>query len=455
MFPSALWGQKAAGMVGGVLVVGALLGTAGCESLTKADAESKPQSGRQGNASEGPVAVNVAIAREGTVRAIREYTGTTQPFRLVSLRSQVEGQLLDLNVTVGDAIRQGQVLARVDGTVLTTNVAEAQAEVAARQSEVAQAQIGVSDAQTQVNRTRAELQLAQSDLNRLQLLFNEGAIPEQQLEQARTRVRTAEATLRSAQEQVRTRRQAVEAAQGRVVAQRAVVDREQERRSQAVLTSPVTGSVVEQPTEAGNLVQPGTEVLKLGDFNRVKVAVQVSELELGDIRLGQPVQVRLDAFPRQVFTGQVTRISPAADPVARLVPLEVTIPNPNGRIGSGLLARVSFAQRTNRSRVLVPEAALQVGEARQGGGAQPAKGEQSEARSQPRGLGTVFVVDESGDGAKVTSRQVTLGGRGDGQVEIISGLQAGERYVSRSSQALKHGDAVKLSILSENSASQN
>lgn len=449
---SALWQPRPFSVLSWFLIAGSILALSACNSPPKADAEATPRPGQAGAANQEPAAVNGAIAREGAVQTNREYTGTTQPIRLVSLRSQIEGQLLGLNVDVGDSVTQGQVLAQVDAAVLTTNVAEAQAEVAARTSEVAQARAEVSDAQTQVNRARAELQQAQSDLNRLQYLFNQGAISEQQVEQARTQVNTAQATLRSTQEQVRTRQQAVIAAQGRVAAQRAVVAREQERQSYAALTAPVTGAVVERLTEPGNLVQPGTEVVKLGDFSQAKVVVQISELELSNLRPGQTVQVRLDALPKQPLTGRILRISPAADPVARLVPVEIAIPNPNRTIGSGLLARVAFTQGANRGRVTIPESALEANQPRNRGGGNNASG-QAPARSgqtaQAKDLGTLFVIEGEGNQARVTARQVTLGQRGDGQVEVIAGLQPGERFVTRSSKPLKNGDSVRLSILSE------
>lgn len=485
MFPFVSLSRKPSGIFSQIALAGLLLGLAGC-GLSKAESDNAQARGQQAQA-EQPAAVNVAIARTGNVEAALDYTGTTQPVREVSLRSQVEAQLLELTVDVGDRVTEGQTLAQLDSNVQVATVAEARAEVAARQAEVADAQVQVTDAQTQVNRARSELQQAQSDLNRLEFLARQGAIAEQEAEQARTAVDTAEQTLRSAEEQVRSRQQRVVAAQERVEAQRAVVAQEQQQQSFTELTSPVTGSVLERISEPGNLVRPGDAVLRLGDFSQIKVVVQVSELELRNIQPGQTVQVRLDAFPNQEFSGRVSRVSPAADPVARLVPIEVTLPNPDGRIGSGLLARATFRQSGNQARVVVPETALQANQERrsgqqsggqpQGGANQPRSGGDQQSQSSgsdrapssngqsanpstrrsnlPRDVGTVFVVEETGSETKVSARPVTLGRRGEGQVEIISGLQAGDRYVTRSSKALKTGDTVRLSVLSEQNNSQS
>lgn len=509
-------GRLKAGL--GLLSIGLLLTLTGCGSLPKSEAEAQQRSGRQGQQGQqkGPASVDVIVAQTSTLSTLLEYTGTTQPSRLVSLRTQAEGQLLSLSVDVGDPVAQGQVLARLDDTVLSTAVIEAQAEAAALESGVAQARTEVSDALNQVERSRLELQQARADQVRFEQLYQAGAVPKQQAEQARTTADTLEQTLRSAQQAVRTRQQAVTAAARRVAAQRAVTAREQERLSYAVLSSPVNGVVLEKIAEPGNLAQTGSEILKLGDFSQVKVSVQVSELELGQIRTGQAAQVKLDAFPTQQFQGQVTRVSPVADPTARLIPVEVTIPNAQGRIGSGLLARVSFGQA--RTAVVVPEAALQTNRERRGGGrgargnrgaggsqasggrssgelssgtssnggssARPDSAQpDSQTGSQPRpnrggsadgsasragsgrsgsspsgadpsgattgSTGTLFTVTGSGAETKVVARRVTLGTRRDGNVEVLSGLRAGDRLVTRSSKALKDGDPVRLSAISE------
>jgi multidrug efflux pump subunit AcrA (membrane-fusion protein) len=440
-------------LIASVLGVGLLTG--GCGSLPKESAEAQSQ--RPGGNQErgGATPVDAAVARTGVLRQDPEYTGSTTPFRTVSLRSQVEGRLLALNVDVGDSVKQGQIIAQLDDALLRTAQNQAEAELAALKSEVARTNAQISNARAQVGSAQAELEQAQADAQRQQKLLKEGAIAQQAAEQARTEARTASQALRAAQETVRTEQQALAAAQGRVVAQQAVVAEAKERRSYARLTSPVTGAVSEKVTEPGNLLQPGNEVLRIGDFSRVKVEVEVSDKELAKVRVGQSVKVRLDAFPNQTYTAQVTRISPARN-TALKVPVEVVIPNSDGKIGNELLARVKFETQT-QPRVIIPEIALQ-GEGTRGQRDKGTTGQgdksSSSSSSSPQSptsnrQGTVFVVTQAGDKATVTARAVTLGEKANGNVEVLSGLQPGERFVTRSGKPLKNGDTVGLSILSE------
>ncbi|MCF2970408.1 efflux RND transporter periplasmic adaptor subunit [Synechococcus sp. Nb3U1] len=371
------------------------------------------------------LSVDVATAQRGSLKANLRYTGTTQPLRQATLRTRTEGLLLELRVDVGDPVREGQVLGQLDPTLLQSALLQAQAQVAAQESQVAQAQAQLSQARTQVEQARGNLFQQEADAERLGQLAQEGAVPAQQAEQARTAARTAAQALRSAEEQVRAQEQAVIAAQRQVEAQGSLVAQAQERLSYTQLLAPLSGVVLSRQADPGTFLNSGADVLTVADFSQVRVEFPLSELELGQVQVGQAVQIELDAFPGQSFSGQITRIAPAADPQARLIPIEVVIPNPDGRIGSGLLARVQLALPENQ-RVIVPESAIQ----------------------QYQGSAAVFGVERQGESVRVVARPVQLGERRDGQVEVLSGLEVGDPFVVRSSTPLQDGQEVQLSVIS-------
>jgi len=401
------------------------------------------------------IAVDVAIASLDNLQTPTEYTGTTAPIREVSVKSRIEGRLLELNVDVGDRVEIGQAIAQLDDAVLSATVLQAEAEVAAREAEVSQASAAVGNARAQVERARLEYQQAQADANRFSQLAREGAVSPQTAENATTQARTAEQSLRSAQQQVSLQQQTVGATSQRVLAQEAIRLREQERQSYTTIAAPISGVVLERVSETGNLLFAGNDVVKLGDFSQIKVNVLISELDIAKVRLNQSVDVKFDTFPNQKFIGTVRRISPVADPVARLIPVEIVVPNRDNRLGSGQLARVQFASGQQR-QIVVAETALEVAgrpTAPAPAANMPAQPKTSDRKSmssqgKPK-TATVFVITGNQESPKAIAKQVTIGDRRDGKVAILSGLQEGDRLVVRSGGKLKDGDAVKLSVLSQ------
>lgn len=355
---------------------------------------------------------------------IREYIGTTEPLREVTLRAQAEGQLLQLTVDVGDRISKGQVIAKLDDTLLNASLARAQAELVSLNSAVTEAQSDVISAQAEVESARVRFQQAQVDANRLQQLYEEGAIAQRDVELAQTEAKTAEQALKSAQSQVQVRKAAVETAKGRITSQKAVIAEEKKRLAFTQINSPMEGYVLERLTEEGNLIQTGGEIIRIGDFSQAIVNVAISELDLGKVTQGKTVNLKLDAFPNQTFTGIINQISLSAQGDSRQIPLEILLSNPEGKIKRGLMARVTFTP--DNPSLTIPESALQVGD-----------------RDN-----IVFIVDNQSSETQVIAREVRLGKRRNGRVEVLTGLNDGDRIVSRASNPLEDGQRVKPSAIS-------
>ncbi len=403
-----------------------LIAIAGCGLFPSSSAQ--PTSGARGrDGSDGPIAVQTAQAETGSVAGLLSYTGTTRPNQQVTLRSQVSGEVTTLAVDVGDAIARGDLLAQLDGDLQTTSLNEAQAELSARRAETAQAEVAISDAQSAVVQAQATFDQAQIDADRLRSLANQGAISQQEAEAAELAVTNARQAILSAQAQVNAQQQAVASSADRIDAQRAVLAQTEKQLSYADLRSPLTGVVLSRQVDVGDFVESGATVLELGDLSRLEVTVQVSELDIARLSVGQPTQIQFDAFPGEgSTTGQIERIAPVADETSRLIPVQVSVPNSNGRIGSGLLARVQFSSR-QQPGVVVPASALAVGEE----------------------SNTVFVVEGEDEQAKAIARSVRTGEQSQESVEIVSGLSPGESFIVESDRPLTSGQAVRLSILSE------
>ncbi len=407
------------------MVISALFSLTGCSFLPQQ--QTSAQTEQNNSLQNRDTNVDVERSSLGSLKKEIEYIGTTVPFHQVSVRSQVEGRLLNLSVDVGDSVRKGQVLARLNDNLLVAAVNREKAELATLESELARAKTQVSNAQIQLEETLVQLEQAENDAARYAELAKTGLIAQQQAESYQTAAKVAQKAVLSAREQINIEKQGVAAARGRIESQKAVISEQEQRQAFTNLISPIDGVVLTKTREPGNLIQPGEEVLQIGDFSRVKVIVPLSELDLGSVNLGQKVQVKLDAFTGDSFSGTVTSIAPQADSTARQVSVEVTVANPARQIKGGLLARVTFLS-TRQQRVIVPDSAI----------------------LEEDGVNYVFVVNGEAETrqAKVQKQEVQLGDRANGRVEITTGIEPGAKLVVRSSKSLSDGETVSLSILS-------
>ena len=399
----------------------------GCELLTKQ--ESSLAQEQKSQSSVIKTAVDVVVALEESLSQAQEYIGTTQPITELSLRSQVAGTLISLSVEVGDQVRRGQVIGQIDDTLLLAAVNQEKSELASLESELVKAQIEVKNAEIQVDEAQVRLEQAESERERYQNLAEQGLISRQEAESFATAAKVAQKAVLLAEESVKIARQAVSSEIGRVEAQKSVVAESIQRQAYTQLIAETTGIITHKVSDPGNLVREGEEILKIGDFNPIKVVVPLSELDLDRVTAGQTVAVKLDAFPESNFSGRVNRIAPVSNVATRQIPIEIVIPNPDNVIKGGLLTRVSF-MKSGISQVAISESAV----------------------IEEDGKNYVFVVAQENSQkreAVVTKREVELGTRANQKVAILKGVESGEKVVLRSSQPLNDGETVGLSIISE------
>lgn len=202
-------------------------------------------------------------------------------------------------------------------------------------------------------------------------------------------------------------------------AARAQLDQIRTRLAYTVIAAPVDGVVTEKRVEAGDLVASQTRLFTVAEVSTLVVRVGVSELDVVRIAVGDAVSIMLDAFPGRTFAGTVRRVFPSADPGTRLVPVEVALLGSEAdAVRPGFLARVTFAVGAHDDVLLVPAAAV-IG----AGGSR-----------------AVFVLDNG----TAVRRTVTTGLTSQGRVEIVAGLAGDERVVTRGSNLLRDGMAVRI-----------
>jgi RND family efflux transporter MFP subunit len=292
-----------------VLAVGAVL--AACAGGGSQAAEAKAEA--------AAITLNpadLAVAERDSLAAGIVVTGTLVPYREVEVRAQVPGVLTGLRVDRGDAVREGQVLARIEAEGIRGQAASAQAGVAAAE---------------------ANLALAARQLESARKLHEAGALSEIELRQAQAAYGAAEAQLEAA------RAQAVGAG---------------EQASRTTVTAPFTGEVSRRHASEGEAVNPGQALFTVVDARILELAGRVPVNQALGLRPGLPVEFTVDALPGRVLTGKVARVEPMADPGTRQVGVYVQLPNHDRMLVGGVFATGRILTGQVQEGVVVPSAAV-------------------------------------------------------------------------------------------------
>jgi membrane fusion protein (multidrug efflux system) len=303
------------------------------------------------------IPVEVADARVGPVVVRRKFTGTIRGIRSATIRARTGDEIIEIPVRVGQRVVTGDLLIRQssEGSLASVTQAEAAWEQARRSVE------------------------------RLRPLWEQGAVSEQDWDNAVTNLAVAEANLESA------------------------------RRS-IVLVSPIDGIVTDILETRGTVPEPGDPLVRVSDLSRVQVLLQVSAAQARELALGQ--HARIAGYDQ---VGTVTRIALQADPETRLVEVETTFPGPRGSawvasgVTPGALVSVEVEVGREEAALLVPRSAVREG--------------------------SVWVVDATGVAQR---KAVTVGLASEDDVQILDGIAEGERVVVAGASLLSVGAKTRI-----------
>ena len=371
------------------------------------------------------------VGRRDLVAAVTA-SGKIQPKTKVDVSPDITGRIVKLAVREGDVVKRGQFLLQIDPTVYEADLERAQATFSSAEAALVQAQASRDQARRTLDRSK---QLKQQNPN---------LISDEQLDQAQTAFNVADAVANSAQHQVDQARAGVSASRDQL--------------SKTHIVAPMTGRVTRLAVEEGEVAVPGTFskdvglLLTVSDLSVIQTKVNVDETDVVRVKLGDSVEVSIDAFPDTVFIGRVTKIansallaqaaaSAASGTNDRAVDyeVEITLTNPPADVRPDLSATARIVTDTRKQALAIPIIALTV---RENTPVTPETRRDTSKVGKKKDTEGVFIVTNG----KATFRPVQVGIAGDEYFEVLGGVKEGEQIVAGPYQAirdLKEGSPVR------------
>lgn len=356
-------------------------------------------------AAAGPVLPAITVSAVGRADLVeRIYAGgLVQAVETVQVAPLIEGQPIEaLLVEIGDRVEAGQVLARLSRTTLDLSRSQLRAAVAAARATIAQAEAQVIEAES------AEAE-ARRSAERVDALRERGNASQTALDQART-------GLVSAGARVTVARQSLEAARAQLVSAEAQLANIELNLTRTEVTAPVAGEVIARNAQVGAIASAaGQPMFSLIRDGALELRVELSERDLLRVAPGQAARLRVPGLADPV-AGTVRRVEPTIDPATRLGHARISPADP-GALRAGMFADAEILI-TARNGLALPIGAVSAG---------------------PEGA-TVMRVDAEGHVARLP---IATGIRDSGLIEVLSGLNEGERVVTKAGAFVRDGDRVR------------
>lgn len=392
----------------------------------------KPESAKvdsvAGATVDAAVPVSIASVEVREVERRVSVVGTLHGFERITITPKVEGRVQAIHFDVGDRVPPGKTLLELDPTDYQLAVEEAKRSLNQELSRLDLKQAPPENFDVEqlpsVESARLLLKNALQKFERQKTLLGQNASSGQTFEQAETDLKVADAALR----QARINAQATLAA---VKHRESLLNQALQKLSETEVKSPTLGKILrssalkdfvvaKRMASVGEMVRafPSTPVFELVLDDVLKLHVMVPERYMSQVQMGLDVEVRVEAYPNEVFPGKVARINPTVDPQSRSFDVEAHVLNSDHRLRHGGFAKADVVVGTADKAITVP----------------------LEAVTRFAGVSKVFTVrDETAQ-----EIEIAIGTQGPGWVEALGGLQAGDVVVTSGQSKLANGTRVTV-----------
>jgi HlyD family secretion protein len=369
----------------------------------------------------GPMVETYTVERGPLVQTVVA-SGRVESPRRVEIASQVTGTVIRVPVEEGQRVKAGQLLIALDEA--EARAALDQARSAVQQAEAKLAQLDATGkplAEQALRQAEVTFGNAERALQRNRELFAKGFIGQAALDDSQRARDVAESQWKAAQVQYRsvleggTERALDEAAAAQA---RASLRAAEARLEQMTIEAPVDGVLIARDVERGNVVQPGKVLMVLSPTGATQLVVQIDEKNLNLLAVGQQALASADAYPDQRFAARLAYINPGVDPLRGSVEVKLDVANPPAYLLQDMTVSVDIEVARRDSVLFLP----------------------ADAIHDLAGAAPWVLAVRAG---RVERRDVKLGARGAGRVEILAGIGEGERVIPATRAGLAEGKAVR------------
>lgn len=398
-----------------VIIAAVSLAAAACEKTSGQSAGPGGRGAGRGGRGQAVATQATQVQRMSVQREV-DLSGTLLSPDQAKISSEVAGIIREVRMQLGTEVKAGDVLVRLEPSEL--QFALDRAESALRQVE---AQLGIdrrqdkappSDEQiASVRQAGANRDDAKNAFDRAQMLNSRGLLTQADRETAETRLKVAEANYQATLDNVHSLKASLQD-------RRASYELAQKKLADAVIKTPVAGSIAERLVQPGEYIRENTQVATIVQMNPLKLKTAIQEKNASVIKPGQTVEFDVEAFTDRKFKGKVAYVSPAVDQATRTFAVEALVDNADRQLKPGFFAKGVVLTRVDENVLAVPEDAI----------------------STLAGVSTVYVIE----GGKARQQQITLGARQNKLVEVTSGLKGSETLATTNLSQLATGVTVHM-----------